>query len=56
MKIIQKKQANFERRRARIRAKVNGTADASALAIFKSHKLHLRPDHRRHQGPYAGIG
>jgi large subunit ribosomal protein L18 len=38
MKIIEKKQANFERRRARIRAKVNGTAERPRLAIFKSHK------------------
>jgi len=38
MKIIQKKQANFERRRARIRAKVNGTAERPRLAIFKSHR------------------
>ena len=38
MKTIQKKQANFERRRARIRAKVNGTAERPRLAIFKSHK------------------
>ena len=38
MKTLQKKQANFERRRARIRAKVNGTAERPRLAIFKSHR------------------
>ncbi len=38
MKTLQKKQANFERRRARIRAKVNGTAVRPRLAIFKSHR------------------
>ncbi len=38
MKIIQKKQANFERRRARIRAKIKGTAERPRLAIFKSHR------------------
>ena len=38
MKTLQKKQANFERRRSRIRAKVSGTAERPRLAIFKSHK------------------
>jgi len=38
MKIIEKKQANFERRRMRIRAKIKGTAERPRLAIFKSHR------------------
>ena len=38
MKIIQKKQENFARRRMRIRAKINGTAERPRLAIFKSHR------------------
>ncbi len=38
MKTLQKKQAIFSRRKARIRAKINGTAERPRLAIFKSHK------------------
>ena len=38
MKTIQKKQLNFDRRRARIRAKIKGTAERPRLAIFKSHR------------------
>lgn len=38
MKAIQKKAVIFARRRARIRAKVSGTAERPRLAVFKSHK------------------
>ena len=38
MKAIQKKAAIFARRKARIRAKVSGTAERPRLAIFKSHR------------------
>lgn len=38
MNILQKKQLNFARRKARIRAKVFGTPERPRLAIFKSHK------------------
>ncbi len=38
MKAIQKKALIFERRKARIRAKLSGTAERPRLAIFKSHK------------------
>lgn len=38
MKTIQKQSAIFARRKARIRAKVNGTALRPRLAVFKSHK------------------
>jgi len=37
MKIIQKKQVNFDRRKARVRAKIFGTAERPRLSIFKSH-------------------
>lgn len=38
MKAIQKKAVIFERRKARIRAKISGTAERPRLAIFKSHR------------------
>lgn len=38
MKAIQKKAQVFARRKARIRAKINGTAERPRLAIFKSHQ------------------
>lgn len=38
MKTLQKKQITFARRKARIRAKIHGSADRPRLAIFKSHK------------------
>jgi len=38
MKAIQKKAVIFERRKARIRAKINGTAERPRLAVFKSHR------------------
>ncbi len=38
MKTIQKKQLVFARRKARIRAKISGTAERPRLAIFKSHR------------------
>jgi large subunit ribosomal protein L18 len=38
MNILQKKQAIFARRKARIRAKITGTAERPRLTIFKSHK------------------
>jgi len=38
MNTLQKKQAIFARRKSRIRAKVNGSAERPRLAIFKSHK------------------
>ena len=39
MNTIQKKQAIFARRKARIRAKINGTASRPRLAVFKSNKF-----------------
>lgn len=38
MSTITHKQALFARRKSRIRAKINGTAERPRLAIFKSHK------------------
>ena len=38
MNTLQTKQAIFSRRKARIRAKISGTAERPRLAIFKSHK------------------
>lgn len=38
MKAIQKKAVIFERRKARIRAKITGTAERPRLAVFKSHR------------------
>lgn len=38
MKTIQKNQAIFARRKARIRARIHGTALRPRLAVFKSHK------------------
>ena len=38
MNTIQKKQAVFARRKARIRAKISGTPERPRLSIFKSHK------------------
>jgi large subunit ribosomal protein L18 len=38
MNTLQTKQAVFARRKARIRAKISGTADRPRLAIFRSHK------------------
>ena len=38
MKTIQKKQAIFARRKARVRAKIHGSAERPRLAVFKSHK------------------
>lgn len=38
MKTIQKQQNIFARRKARVRAKVSGTAERPRLAIFKSHR------------------
>ncbi len=38
MNTLQKKQTIFARRKARIRAKISGTAERPRLAIFKSHK------------------
>ncbi|MCX6716148.1 MAG: 50S ribosomal protein L18 [Candidatus Taylorbacteria bacterium] len=38
MKTIQKQAMIFERRKARIRAKISGTAERPRLAVFKSHK------------------
>lgn len=39
MSILKKKQLNFERRRARVRAKVSGTTERPRLSIFKSHRF-----------------
>ncbi len=38
MSTLQNKQAIFARRKARIRAKISGTAERPRLTIFKSHK------------------
>ena len=38
MKTNQKKQQNFIRRRARVRAKISGTTERPRLTIFKSHR------------------
>lgn len=38
MNTLQKKQVTFARRKARIRAKIFGSAERPRLAIFKSHK------------------
>jgi large subunit ribosomal protein L18 len=38
MKAIQKKAITFARRKARIRAKISGTADRPRLAVYKSHR------------------
>ncbi len=38
MNTLQKKQLIFARRKARIRARISGTAERPRLAIFKSHK------------------
>ena len=38
MNTLQTKQTIFARRKARIRAKISGTAERPRLAIFKSHK------------------
>lgn len=38
MNTLQTKQKIFARRKARIRAKISGTAERPRLAIFKSHK------------------
>ncbi len=39
MNTLQKKQAIFARRKARIRAKLSGTSERPRLAIFKSNKF-----------------
>jgi large subunit ribosomal protein L18 len=38
MQTLQKKQITFARRKARVRAKIHGSAERPRLAIFKSHK------------------
>ncbi len=38
MNTLQKKAITFARRKARIRAKVTGTAERPRLAVFKSHR------------------
>ena len=38
MNTLQSKQAIFARRKARIRARISGTAERPRLTIFKSHK------------------
>jgi large subunit ribosomal protein L18 len=38
MATLEKKQAIFARRKARVRAKIHGSAERPRLAVFKSHK------------------
>ena len=38
MKILQKKQLQFARRKARTRAKISGTSERPRLCVFRSHK------------------
>jgi large subunit ribosomal protein L18 len=38
MNTLEKKQITFARRKARVRAKINGTAERPRLSVFKSHR------------------